>query len=1475
MPRKNLIGGRSGGSAFSLLGGRSGGSSRVYSGTQAEKIKQARADDLPPQDRNSRQLATRELVRLLTTDNPEAQAAGKKAAAEGGFDAKTAAALGALIPVEGGGVADRALKVAGPLLKAVEVLGRPAQAVQEIIQAGVHDLGLEPVFNGQWRLDADQRPVKLGTGGPEGFSTESHNGGPSAAEIMGDGPGSGGYRDAWRALKGEKRWDPVSQKYTHDLQYVAALGADPDAIGKVGNVAGFIGGAALDPLNFVGAGEAKTAAKVGEKGAALLADDAARELTPALARQLERQGVEAGAEKIAPEALQQALKRTGIRSGTTAEQRALIRQTLIDEAEAGAGRTTKGVVSDGVRTVGLRGDRFTRRGVRALTGKGERTGAERVAEDALDSAMRYDRGGFRVAGRSILPEGVRAPVRGLVKDDIRQIGGVRAAQAVLDDAASQADRLDATAAKLTAKSDELLARAASIPKDLPDPVDGARWHGSSKAIDDVAAGAYSGSGAANLYGPGFYTTDDVAIAGKYTKKGAGKTPTIYKVEWGGDEPAKFLNLDTTPVTPEIASSVSRIIDYVDAPVEDLAAVEDAIKAGSPIGDVYAKLRTAMSGAGLPKSEADDIFDSINYNIQQMGYDGFAHKGGVLTDGVRHNVEVYFPDVVASGKVRIVEQAAKDAPEAVKAAQTAKGLNTRAQNALAAAAKLRSTQDVGALLDETPWLGNVQTPVTETVARRLLPEFRPLEGKASRVREAFTTRAGIKASDSLVPETADAVRESQILAAGTTKQTSEQGRRLLNQALKYIDSVTPEVEREVLKAMDIGGSLDDILPTLSPEAAQYATKLDELRNLTFDLNVDEKLADVMKFRARDDYMGRYVTPEAAKALEKALKLNPKEFEGLRKFSTGRAATGQSGHLLARTVMPDVPLTELNEIVAGPLWDAGLLPRDVNAFELDPAKIVSRRFDDTLPALQFKRSVTDMQKSLKDTLGQDLVKVVDPGVKVSDRNLTRRGLQKIDLGPAGVVYAHPDIAPEISEYAKMTVAPEAVGSFAKTMDQWNRLWKSYATVPVITGTGFHTKNSIGNMFNNHLAGVGAYAYGEAGQIQKDIWQAKRAHPDLSVPEALAANGVDADRIAKVELALENQVLEEGFFNTDLTGKAELAIEGKRGKGQRIAAKFDPRNPEQMFGVPTGRKVGEHIEDNARLAHFISKLDETGDAAQAAASVRKYLFDYGDLTPFERKVMKRVHAFYTFTRKNTPLQFEELVRNPAAANRLAALEQATLGGGEGSAGKDVPSFMGDIGGPIGRPQAGLLTGNKNGVVGNIDTPLDAASKTVDPLLFLAGKRSAMDTAQGVLGNVSGGPATAVKTAFEEATGRSAFTGGSLVDLEGKRRKNPVLSATDLFIPAISKGTRTLPALKSLATGEPGGETADSNRLIVIKALTGLGAKEVTPEMQKLARNEKLRSLRDIIDALKKSGVDVPTIEELQTIGELNKTPRRKRVG
>jgi hypothetical protein len=55
-----------------------------------------------------------------------------------------------------------------------------------------------------------------------------------------------------------------------------------------------------------------------------------------------------------------------------------------------------------------------------------------------------------------------------------------------------------------------------------------------------------------------------------------------------------------------------------------------------------------------------------------------------------------------------------------------------------------------------------------------------------------------------------------------------------------------------------------------------------------------------------------------------------------------------------------------------------------------------------------------------------------------------------------------------------------------------------------------------------------------------------------------------------------------------------------------------------------------------------------------VKKYLFDYTELTPFERNVMKRVIPFYTWMRKNIPLQLQNVVEQPWKYTRLAKFHQ-----------------------------------------------------------------------------------------------------------------------------------------------------------------------------------------------------------------------------
>ena len=51
----------------------------------------------------------------------------------------------------------------------------------------------------------------------------------------------------------------------------------------------------------------------------------------------------------------------------------------------------------------------------------------------------------------------------------------------------------------------------------------------------------------------------------------------------------------------------------------------------------------------------------------------------------------------------------------------------------------------------------------------------------------------------------------------------------------------------------------------------------------------------------------------------------------------------------------------------------------------------------------------------------------------------------------------------------------------------------------------------------------------------------------------------------------------------------------------------------------------------------------------AVQKYLFDYGDISPFERSVLKRVMPFYTWSRKNIPLQFEAIALHPDKINKI----------------------------------------------------------------------------------------------------------------------------------------------------------------------------------------------------------------------------------
>jgi hypothetical protein len=180
-------------------------------------------------------------------------------------------------------------------------------------------------------------------------------------------------------------------------------------------------------------------------------------------------------------------------------------------------------------------------------------------------------------------------------------------------------------------------------------------------------------------------------------------------------------------------------------------------------------------------------------------------------------------------------------------------------------------------------------------------------------------------------------------------------------------------------------------------------------------------------------------------------------------------------------------------------------------------------------------------------------------------------------------------------------------------------------------YHAKNTIGNLWNSYLGGLTTpKPYGDAA-----AFQVKVAKNNLSGKIA----GYPTDEL--YDAMMTRGVFGQGQYGGDISRTLESQIAG----GNRNPFTLATSNPILQGGF----KLGQTIEDNARIALFIDQLNKGASFDKAGNHVRKYLFDYGDVNPFEKDVLKRVMPFYTWSRKNIPLQLEALATQPDKINKI----------------------------------------------------------------------------------------------------------------------------------------------------------------------------------------------------------------------------------
>lgn len=184
------------------------------------------------------------------------------------------------------------------------------------------------------------------------------------------------------------------------------------------------------------------------------------------------------------------------------------------------------------------------------------------------------------------------------------------------------------------RAEELSQRQASGPiRDTRNA--GIQYHGTSQADLKPDSTHYSTK---NYYGQGFYTTDAVDIAHGYSKRGA-KTDAdrrLYRIE---HDPNLKIFDGEQPLSDELLEKISPKGKPIDDVIE--MALDEKPK---NLRELYDEIRDTGTAEGLSADSVQELFDVVNHSLQELGYKGFSHAGGLKTKSKPHKVVIYFePD----------------------------------------------------------------------------------------------------------------------------------------------------------------------------------------------------------------------------------------------------------------------------------------------------------------------------------------------------------------------------------------------------------------------------------------------------------------------------------------------------------------------------------------------------------------------------------------------------------------------------------------------------------------------------------------------------------------------------------------------------------------------------------------------------------------------------------------------------------------
>lgn len=266
------------------------------------------------------------------------------------------------------------------------------------------------------------------------------------------------------------------------------------------------------------------------------------------------------------------------------------------------------------------------------------------------------------------------------------------------------------------------------------------------------------------------------------------------------------------------------------------------------------------------------------------------------------------------------------------------------------------------------------------------------------------------------------------------------------------------------------------------------------------------------------------------------------------------------------------------------------------------------------------------------------------------------------------------------------PGNMNAFLRGYDRFVNWWKSWS----LATPRFGGHLLFGHAFNNMLADVDWSTY-------RDFFAADTAYSKGA--DAFAAFAKKSPELASAYEQGREYVLGAAH---DL-GPTELGAEAERGTIL----------PSQRNYLVRGtRRLGSNIQHMMRTTLAMDTILKGGTIEDAIDKIAMFHFDYNDLSTFERTGVRRVVPFYTWTRRNLPLQLRMLTSNPSVYAKYNDLVRNISMGATQE--KVIPGYYEELGAfPIGN--AKLQGSRVYGTAGML--PLEELTENwADPNTYLS---------------------------------------------------------------------------------------------------------------------------------------------------------------